>query len=121
MSRNPGIGHEYLLRNADWHREPNDYNHKNFRLYAIRNGKKVSLPKYYKDRIFKDADEAVQKLLKKSMTKYYDEISKKFDLEYIQEIERLSSLHEDPVGYYDQRRQAHHDSIRIKSHKLNKL
>lgn len=121
MSRNPGLGHNYLEENGAWHREQTEYDYTNFRIYAIRNGKKVSLPRYYKDRIFKVAEEGKEELLADALTKYYDELSVKFENDYIREIERLSVTQQDPVSYYRQRRKAQHDGIRQKSHLKNSL
>jgi hypothetical protein len=44
MSRKPGIGSNYLI-NAKMHRSNNQF-------YAMYNGQKVDLPRYYKDKIF---------------------------------------------------------------------
>lgn len=120
MSRNPGIGNSYLINRA-WHRENDDYNPDNFRIYAIQDGKKVRLPRYYKDKIFKEIDEKFKDVMKTSLELHYMELSEQFENTYIREIERLAGLHPEPVAYYNERRKNHHDNIRKKSLSLNKI
>ncbi|MFV1885010.1 MAG: hypothetical protein ACMZ7B_11020 [Balneola sp.] len=47
MSRKPGIGYNYVETNSQYH---NDFT----RNYVINNGFKISMPRYYKDKIFTD-------------------------------------------------------------------
>jgi len=45
MSKNPGIGHNYINRAARFHKENETY-------MGVINGQKQPIPRYYKDRIF---------------------------------------------------------------------
>lgn len=43
-----GLGYEYIKRMADWHRNPDGED----RNYSMKSGKKVGLPRFYRDKIF---------------------------------------------------------------------
>ncbi|AXH73644.1 MAG: replication initiator protein [Microviridae sp.] len=123
MSRNPGIGANYLI-NRDWHREINDYDPDNFRIYAMQDGKKVRLPRYYKDKIFKETGEWYKDILTTSLELHNMQLSEEFEKTYIAQIEELEEEYGSTliaIEKYNERKKHHHDSIRIKSHKLNKL
>lgn len=121
MSRNPGIGANYLESNKNWHRENDSYNPDEFRIYAMQDGKKVRLPRYYKDKIFKKIDEDFQDVMKTSLELHYMDLAEEFEKTYIDEIERLALTYENPVEQYNLRRKQHHDRIRIKSLNLNRI
>ena len=54
MSKNPGIGYNYISRTKDWHTK-NKYTH-----VIGDQGQKINLPRYYKNHIFQDITEAEQ-------------------------------------------------------------
>lgn len=108
MSRNPGIGHNYIESHSKWHRNRKG---KDLRMYTEVNGKKGRLPRYYKDRIFTKMDRALWAQIGAAMA------SNAYD----REIEEIMKTHTNPVEIYEQRLKHHHDNIRIKSLKLNKF
>lgn len=55
MSTKPPIGHQYLERNKDWHKE-NQYFH------VVSDGQKQNLPRFYRDRIFNDSEKIQNQL-----------------------------------------------------------
>lgn len=47
MSRNPGIGSTYVEKFKDWHNNDDD------KLYCVTTqGRKISIPRFYRDKIF---------------------------------------------------------------------
>lgn len=124
MSRNPGIGANYMI-NRDWHREVNDYNPENFRIYAMQDGKKVRLPRYYKDKIFKEVDQWYEDVMKTSLELHNMELADQFEKTYLKELEDLENKYEltriEAMEKIQERTKHHHDQIRIKSLKLNTL
>lgn len=66
MSKRPAIGHGYIKRNETWHIE-------NMNSYVIQNGYKKAMPRYYKDKIFKEENKEELKVkTEKQMEKIYD-------------------------------------------------
>lgn len=85
MSRRPGIGSSYLDTHKMWHRD-------DMRNYTQVNGSKARLPRFYKDKIFSDAERARMAV----------ESVNQSDLVYLDNINRLSKFHADPYHYHDQ-------------------
>lgn len=121
MSRNPGLGYDYVKHNATWHKGKDLYNPDNFRLYMIQNGYKKPLPRYYKNIFFKQIDEKFQDVMKTSLELHYMQLGEEFEKSYIREINRLSKIHPNPEDYYFERIRHQHDQIKIKSLKQNVL
>ncbi len=87
MSRNPGIGFQYIKRAGKWNRENNN-------LYVMNNGFKQAMPRYYKNKMF-------TKLKKEIMAAI---AIKKADTAYIKEVKRLLKLkYENPTFEIDDR------------------
>lgn len=121
MSRNPGIGHAYLEHNREFHRPEYTFNPERWKLYTIKNGKKMPLPRYYKDKIFKEEDPTLKRYMEIAKGGYKKKVEEEFLKKYWDEIERLGKLHPDPEAYYEHRLIEHHSRIRKKSLSLNKL
>jgi uncharacterized lipoprotein YehR (DUF1307 family) len=84
MSTKPAIGHQYLTPVMKaWHRE-------DMRGYAVHDGFKIRLARYYKERIFTKA-ERENRLFYKSL--------QMSDKQFIKELERLEKFHPDPFNY----------------------
>jgi len=75
MSRNPGIGYNYIKRAKKWHRE-NGYH------YVINNGFKQRLPEYYAKKIFTDYERQLRA----------EKLPEELDKAYEQEFNRLKRL-----------------------------
>jgi len=100
-----GLGESYLQKNAKWHTDA-------MRGYMMHQGRRIAMPRYYKDRIFSEEE---KDLLAKGAIKIADE-------KYFQELDRLEQMGViDPLGYLKDQKQYEHDKIRIKSQKLNSL
>lgn len=83
-----GLGREYLTpQMVKWHRRGK-------RNYAQQYGYQVPLARIYKDKIF-------SKFEKMTMGLQMDDIMQD---KYFDEIERLSALHEDPISYYQMKK-----------------
>lgn len=121
MSRNPGLGESYIGKNLEWHRGKDIFNPEDFRIYMQNGNRKRRLPRYYKDKIFKNFDEETQKLMDTALEIHNWDLGEKFEKAYLQEIERLSRLHPNPEEYYQERIKHQHDQIRIKSLQSCKL
>lgn len=108
MSRRPGIGANYIATHTQWHRAGN-------RFYTQVHGVLGSLPRYYREKMFKDENgEWLVDLT---------ELMKEFDERdiYLKEIERISKYHPDPTSHYIERRHHAHDNIKHKSNLRNKF
>lgn len=121
MSRNPGIGANYIDDNGAWHREYGSYHPDEMRMYRIENGFKKRLPRYYKNKIFKAMPGEREDVLKLGLEMKYEEIKKEIREKEKQEIERLAKILDEPEIYIEEQKKHHHDQIRIKSLKLNRL
>ena len=87
MSRNPGIGYQYVERVGLWNRL-------NGKLYLVNNGFKQPLPRYYKEKVFS----SVQKQVLQA------EAISEADREYIREVVRLDKLgYDNPTQEYERR------------------
>lgn len=75
MSRNPGIGHQYVSRAGTWNRS-------NKNQYVVNNGFKQALPRYYKNKLFTSMQKEILAI----------EGLKMADKAYIKEVERLIKL-----------------------------
>lgn len=108
MSRKPGLGVNYLDTHSKWHLD-------GLRGYTQLNGFKAALPRYYRDKIFKDAngewliDPALLRPAKGEVE------------QYIEEISRLEKFQAEPLDYYSERFKYNHDAIKHKSNLNNKL
>ena len=108
MSRDPGLGNNYIKERKKWHRGKTL---EEFTTYAIHNGYRHSIPRYYKDKLFNKLERTI--LGKKSMDQLYEK--------YEEEIQELAKVHSDPVAYYEERLTHAHNSIKSKSEKRNKF
>lgn len=93
MSKRPGIGMPYLEKAMQWHRADD-------RNYVIHEGVKRKMPRYFRDKVFTKAERA--RLAKESL--------EEGDVAYMEELDRLSKLHPDPVSYYDERERSSYES-----------
>ena len=67
MSKRPAIGHGYITRNQNWHKD-------NMNSYIIQNGYKKAMPRYYKDKIFQELDkETINNKIEKQMEELYEQ------------------------------------------------
>lgn len=75
MSRRPGIGIQYVNRNADWNQDSGN-------VYVMNNGFAQRMPRYYKEKIF--SPEARELLAEQGMVDferaYWKEYNRLFDL-----------------------------------------
>lgn len=110
MSRKPGLGENYMNSKKYWHKQAGDHPD-DYRYYVIYQGNKSRMPRYYKDKIFTKLERKIYGL---------GAIEESFKL-YLEEIDRLASLHPNPMAYYEERLQHKNDSIKVKSLKLNSL
>lgn len=101
MSRNPGIGKNYLNTHTKWHQQ-------NAANFTNVHGQVGSLPRYYKDKIF---DKATRETLS-------DEAAWLGIQSYREEISRLAEIHADPERYYLERLRWQHDKIKTSKQKL---
>ena len=66
MSKRPAIGHGYITRNQNWHKD-------NMNSYIIQNGYKKAMPRYYKDKIFQELDkETINNKIEKQLEELYE-------------------------------------------------
>lgn len=110
MSRKPGLGENYMNSKKYWHKQIGD-NLDDYRYYVIYQGQKQRMPRYYKDKIFSKIERKIGGL---------KAIEESFKL-YLDEIERLASLHPNPMSYYEERLYNKNESIKIKSIQLNSI
>lgn len=81
MSRNPGIGYNYVQKMSNWHNADTD------RFYAVKpGGQKVSLPRYYREKIYDNS------VLEERREKFEKEV---FEIVSFDEFKRLN-----PQGNY---------------------
>lgn len=121
MSRRPGIGHNYLEGNRKWHREINSFNHDEYRMYIMNNGQKQRMPRYYKDRIFKETDELLKPLMEDSMELFYIELEMEMRKQAAEEYNRIAKLGANPEIYIKEKIDYAYQQVRIKSKKQNSL
>lgn len=108
MSRKPGIGANYIETHARWHVD-------NLASYTRVEGEYGSLPRYYRDKIFKDGD-GEWIIDPDDLVGDHSEV-----VEYREAIERLRKFSDDPHSYYNESRRKAHDDIKHKSNELNKF
>lgn len=104
-----GLGSNYLV-NAQWHKAKNP---ENWRTYIMHNGKKLKLPRYYKDQIFSPEER-----------KIYGELGqKKNDQLLAEKLKPFVEKFGRDEGYFrfQDQRKWEHDLIRIKSLNSNSL
>lgn len=82
MSRKPGLGIDYIEEKKEWHLKTKNN-------YTIKNENKISLPRYYRDRIFNNSERKVQNAINK---KLYEKKEKEND-------EELRRFGQDPLKY----------------------
>lgn len=99
MSRNPGIGKNYIDTHTQWHRA-------DFRNYAQVNGIISRLPRYYKEKIFTEKERAA--LAEISLLSG--------EIASTDALLKCRAFHSDPYRYYDERMRQAHDAI---VHKCN--
>lgn len=104
MSRKPALGRNYLDTHAKWHK-------KGLKNYTKVNGQLGRLPRYYREKLFTQLER--EKMALESITQS--------DLDYWEEVERLSKYHPNPEQYYEERIQFQHEGIKEKVNKLNKF
>lgn len=106
MSTRPGLGSAYWDRSAKWHKDNS---------YVVADGFKQRLPRYFKDKI--ELTEAQEARVKDDqwIVKHY------MDVDYWDEVARLSKFHPDPEGYYEQRLRAALDGIVSKENESNQF
>lgn len=110
MSRKPGLGENYMNSKKYWHKQIGDHPD-DYRYYVMYQGNKQRMPRYYKDKIFTKLERKVYGL---------KAIEESFKM-YLDEIERLANLHDNPMAYYEERLYNKNESIKIKSLKQNTL
>lgn len=108
MSRRPGIGSNYLDTHAEWHLE-------DARYYTNVNGVMGRLPRYYKEKIFRDPDRFVDEDLDRKVVLHCEYA------QHLEEIYELSKVHHDPNGYYIHAKKDRHKKIKHKSNSRNKF
>lgn len=96
MSKNPGIGHQYVTRAGEWNR-------KNKNLYVVNNGFKQALPRYYKEKVFTPIQRQLLSLeaLHEADTAYISEVKRLHKQKYqnptleieLREIKKAQSIH----------------------------
>lgn len=101
-----GIGANYI-RNRNWHKAKTDHEDEH-RYYVMLDGHKQRLPRYYKDKIFNEFER------KRHGQKALQELKDKEEKD-IAELANIYGSLELAVMKYNERLQAEHDSIRIKS------
>lgn len=86
MSRKPGIGASYLERKAEWNKDHG-------RVYVMNNGYAQRMPRYYKEKIFSEAQRQV----------LADEAMSEAEKAYFKEFNRLMELGiQDPDKYMEE-------------------
>lgn len=98
MSRRPGLGSNYLTSNAKWHK--NGFN-KDYRFYALKEGNRMPLPRFYKEKIFTKWDRE----------KYNIQLEKEVQKSYDDAISYLAQQYRDPHQAYYMIRTEKHDEI----------
>lgn len=101
MSRNPGIGADYLMKNQKWFKQ-------NGNLFVLNNGYKQRMPRYYKDKVFNRVQKDVIGL------KAIAEADKRY-LEEIRTLEKYG--YENPETEYQVRAYFHAKKVQEKANK----
>lgn len=94
MSKNPGIGFNYLSTHSKYHTDAKRY-------YSKQNGIYARLPRFFKDKMF-----TREQRLDMAESAEYD--ANKI---YHEDVKKLSAFHEDPYAYYAERRIQQHDTM----------
>lgn len=94
---NGGLGSQYLTPQMV------RYHKVGKRNYGMHEGYKVPLPRLYKDRIFSKHQKQVMRVA----------IAKEMDNRFLDEVERLSVLHADPVNYYQMKLDQAYARVRV--------
>lgn len=94
MSKNPGIGFNYLQTHTKYHRD-------DYRYYSKQNGIYVRLPRYFKDQIF----------TKEERRDMAEEAEFDAVVDYREAIKKLSAFHSDPYAYYAEKRIHEHATM----------
>lgn len=97
-----GIGSNYLV-NSDWHSV------QDLRTYVVQDERKVTMPRYYKDKIFTDGQ------------RRYLSFKSVLDgqLREAEEIRRIERLHPHPLAYLNEREYANYELISKRVNKKN--
>lgn len=106
-SMSKGIGSTYIEDRTAWHK-------RTLALYVMKEGKKVRMPRYYKDRIFtmEEKEEAV-----KLAMQFIEESEK----QKMDELIRQFSSKEKAIAHLSDAIQRHYERIKLKSKSLNKI
>lgn len=122
MSRNPGIGFNYVESNKEWHRPERTFDRTKFKMWFPDGENRKSFPRYYKKKIFGEEEGSYEEMLMKhELNLLAREYAREGEIKKLEEIERLRELYENPEAEYEERLRIKHDTIRIKSLKRNKL
>jgi len=101
MSRNPGIGKNYLTPQMEkWHVN-------GLRNFTQINGRMGVLPRYYRDKMFS----------KEQKAEMSDEAAWRGIETYRAEIARIAKIHSDPELYYEETIRYAHDKIKTSKNK----
>lgn len=124
MSRNPGIGYRYVEKNREWHRPNMTLNPDDWKIYCMKDGHKVMMPRYYKTKIFVENRPEYEDVFETSIELYNAEMAEKFELQFVAELDELYAQYGTELlalEKWNERRKHAHDSIKIKSLQSNKL
>lgn len=101
-----GLGASYLSDGVvGWHQSTDN-------RFVVMDGYRVSLPRYYKEKMFNNKfSESLKAVAKKEES----------HLRVLAQMELLKSEHHDPYMHYHERREALHDRIRSKENRNDKL
>lgn len=102
MSRNPGIGANYLISHKDWQRGKN---------YGQIDGVKMRLPRYYKERMFEPWERSH---MARVAIRSADEKARL-------ELQRMSRLHPEAFNYINERAAYAHENIFNRLNEKNKF
>lgn len=106
MSRRPGLGMNYLTKSMiEWHRSDR-------RNYALLDGKKRHLPRYYKEKIFSRIDR-VRIAVREQKEAF------KRDVQWLRHPSRAAM--KDPLGYREEQLKRLARSIRMKTKNSNQI
>ena len=105
MSRNPGIGANWIQQNIKWFKQ-------NKNLYVINNGFKQRLPRYYKEKVYNRIEKDLMSL--KSI--------READRLYLEELIRLEKLgYKKPHLEYEERMYFQSKKVKDKANKNDRL
>lgn len=103
-----GIGEAYIEKRKQWHTDAD-------RLYVSgKGGIKIRMPRYYKDKIFNETERA-------RIGKMAAEEQEKLEDKKIEELIKQFGNEFDALRAYNEQIRVKHESIKTKSHKLNKF